>query len=255
MNFSRRQFVKGGVTAFTFGFAAPQMLCDIAFAQGVPSRNLVVVYLSGGNDSLSTVIPYRDPSYASRRPTLAIPAGNVLQIGTDSSNIELGLHPRLRGMKSIFDSGQLAIVQRTGYANQSRSHFTGFDIWGTASTRTHPAPDGSDVISTRSRRPRSACGVEHAARDAAPADGPHRWRARDHEPGNVCLLEPEHRRRGRLRADRADANLVASARRSPAPRVRQFDHASGAGNAGSRGHGGGSIGRRSPIPTTALARR
>jgi len=134
MNFSRRQFVKGGVTAFTFGFAAPQMLCDIAFAQGVPSRNLVVVYLSGGNDSLSTVIPYRDPFYASRRPTLAVPAGNVLQIGVDSSNIELGLHPRLTGLKSIFDAGRLAIVQRTGYANQSRSHFTGFDIWGTAST-------------------------------------------------------------------------------------------------------------------------
>ena len=135
MNYSRRQFVKGGVTAFTFGFAAPQALCDIAFAQGVPSRNLVVVYLSGGNDSLSTVIPYRDANYAARRPTLAVPAGSVLQIGTDSSRIELGLHPRLTGLKSIFDSGRLAIVQRTGYANQSRSHFTGFDIWGTASAQ------------------------------------------------------------------------------------------------------------------------
>jgi uncharacterized protein (DUF1501 family) len=134
MNFSRRQFVKGGVTAFTFGFAAPQVLCDIALAQGVPSRNLVVVYLSGGNDSLSTLIPYRDPAYATRRPTIAIPAGTVLQIGTDSSNVELGLHPRLTGLKEIFDAGRLAIVQRTGYANQSRSHFTGFDIWGTAST-------------------------------------------------------------------------------------------------------------------------
>ncbi|HYE85748.1 MAG TPA: DUF1501 domain-containing protein [Vicinamibacterales bacterium] len=132
MNFSRRQFVKGGVTAFTFGFAAPQALYDIALAQGVSTRNLVVVYLSGGNDSLSTVVPYRDPFYASRRPTLAIPPANVLQIGTDSANIELGLHPRLTGLKSIFDAGRLAIVQRTGYANQSRSHFTGFDIWGTA---------------------------------------------------------------------------------------------------------------------------
>jgi len=135
MNFSRRQFVKGGVTAFTFGFAAPQALCDIAFAQGVPSRNLVVVYLSGGNDSLSTVIPYRDPNYAARRPTLAVPAGSVLQIGSDSSRVELGLHPRLAGLKSIFDGGRLAIVQRTGYANQSRSHFTGFDIWGTANVQ------------------------------------------------------------------------------------------------------------------------
>jgi uncharacterized protein (DUF1501 family) len=135
MDFTRRQFVKGGVTAFTFGFVAPQALCDIAFAQGVPSRNLVVVYLGGGNDSLSTVIPYRDPGYASRRPTLAVPAGNVLQIGSDSSGVELGLHPRLTGLKSIFDAGRLAIVQRTGYANQSRSHFTGFDIWGTANAQ------------------------------------------------------------------------------------------------------------------------
>ena len=135
MNFSRRQFVKGGVTAFTFGFAAPQIMCEIAFAQGIPSRNLVVVYLGGGNDSLSTVIPYNDPFYRSRRPTLAIPAANVLQIGRDSSNVELGLHPRLLGLKSIFDRGRLAIVQRTGYPNQSRSHFTGFDIWGTASVQ------------------------------------------------------------------------------------------------------------------------
>ncbi len=134
MSFSRRQFVKGGVTAFTFGFAAPQVLQDIAFAQALGSRNLVIVYLSGGNDSLSTIIPYRDANYTVRRPTLAIPAANVLQIGRDSSGVELGLHPRLTGLKSIFDGGRLAIVQRTGYANQSRSHFTGFDIWGTAST-------------------------------------------------------------------------------------------------------------------------
>jgi uncharacterized protein (DUF1501 family) len=134
MSFSRRQFVKGGVTAFTFGFAAPQVLQDIAFAQALGSRNLVIVYLSGGNDSLSTVIPYRDPNYTVRRPSQAIPAGSVLQIGRDPSGVELGLHPRLTGLKAIFDGGRLAIVQRTGYANQSRSHFTGFDIWGTAST-------------------------------------------------------------------------------------------------------------------------
>ena len=76
------------------------MLCDIAFAQGVPSRNLVVVYLSGGNDALSTVIPYRDANYYTRRPTLAVPAGNVLQIGRDRGGAELGLHPRLTGLKS-----------------------------------------------------------------------------------------------------------------------------------------------------------
>ena len=140
MNVTRRQFVKGGVTAFTFGFAAPQIMCEIAFAQGIPSRNLVVVYLGGGNDSLSTVIPYNDSFYRSRRPTLAVPAANVLQIGRDASNVELGFHPRLIGLKSIFDGGRLAIVQRTGYQNSSRSHFQGFDIWGTANPTS---PEGT----------------------------------------------------------------------------------------------------------------
>jgi uncharacterized protein (DUF1501 family) len=132
MRFSRRQFVKGGVTAFTFGFAAPQFLSDLAFAQAAPSRNLVVLYLGGGNDALSTLIPYRDPAYYSRRPTLAIPAGSVLQIGTDTGGNALGLHPRLTDLRSIFDQGRLAVIQRTGYLNSSRSHFQGFDIWGTA---------------------------------------------------------------------------------------------------------------------------
>src|SRR5688572_15264891 len=89
MRFTRRQFVKGGISAFTVGFAAPQFLTDLAFAQAAPARNLVVLYLSGGNDALSTLVPYRDAAYYSRRPTLAVPAGNVLQIGSDSSGVEL----------------------------------------------------------------------------------------------------------------------------------------------------------------------
>jgi uncharacterized protein (DUF1501 family) len=132
MKVTRRQFVKGGMAAFTVTFAAPEFLSDLALAQGAHVRNLVVLYLSGGNDSLSMIAPYNDPFYTSRRPTLAVPAGQVLQIGTDSSKVALGLHPRLTGLKQIFDQGRLALVQRTGYPNQSRSHFQGVDIWSTA---------------------------------------------------------------------------------------------------------------------------
>jgi len=129
---TRRTFIKNGVTAFTVGIAAPAFLSDLARAQGVTSRNLVVLDLGGGNDGLSTLVPYADPFYYSRRPTLAVPAGQVLQIGADASGVNLGLHPRLTGLKQIFDQGRLAFIQRTGYANQSRSHFTGTDIWSTA---------------------------------------------------------------------------------------------------------------------------
>jgi uncharacterized protein (DUF1501 family) len=132
MTITRRQFVSGGVAAFTVTFAAPAFLSDLARAQGAQARNLVILYLSGGNDALSMLIPYTDAFYYSRRPTLAVPAGNVLQVGADASRAPLGLHPRLSGLKQIFDAGRLALIQRTGYANQSRSHFLGTDIWSTA---------------------------------------------------------------------------------------------------------------------------
>jgi uncharacterized protein (DUF1501 family) len=129
---TRRYFLRGGAAAFTFSFAAPGFLSDLARAQGAASRNLVVLYLSGGNDALSTLVPYGDSAYYSRRPQLAVPASSVLQVGSDAAGRNLGLHPRLTGLRQIFDAGRLAIVQRTGYENSSRSHFQGTDIWSTA---------------------------------------------------------------------------------------------------------------------------
>jgi uncharacterized protein (DUF1501 family) len=132
MTLSRRDFLRNGASAFTLGLAAPAFLTDLALAQGHAGRNLVVLFLAGGNDALSLLVPYNDPAYYSRRPTIAVPAGEVLPIGTDTAGNVLGLHPRLPGLRALFDRGQLAIVQRTGYENSSRSHFTGTDIWGTA---------------------------------------------------------------------------------------------------------------------------
>jgi uncharacterized protein (DUF1501 family) len=136
MPITRREFVRGGVAAFTVSFAAPAFLSDLARAQGRARRNLVVLYLSGGNDALSTLIPYNDPQYPARRPTIAIPASSVLQIGSDKGGTPLGLHPRLTGLRTIFNAGRLALIQRTGYANSSRSHFEGTDIWSTGDPRS-----------------------------------------------------------------------------------------------------------------------
>jgi uncharacterized protein (DUF1501 family) len=136
MRISRRLFIRDGVATVGLSLVAPAFLSAIAQAQGRSSRRLVVVYLGGGNDSLNTLVSYQDPSYYSRRPTIAIPAGQVLQVGTDSSGRALGLHPRLGGLQNIFNEGRLALVQRTGYPNSSRSHFEATDIWGTANPQT-----------------------------------------------------------------------------------------------------------------------
>src|SRR6187397_550407 len=130
MKVTRRAFVKGGLAAFTVTYAAPEFLCEVARAQGARTRNLVILYLSGGNDSLSMLVPFNDPFYGSRRQGIAV--SNVLPVGSDASRVALGLHPRLTGLSQIFNQGRLALVQRTGYPNQSRSHFQGTDIWSTA---------------------------------------------------------------------------------------------------------------------------
>ncbi len=140
MQFTRREFMRGGVAAFSVGFAAPAFLSELAQAQSATGRSLVVLYLSGGNDALSTLVPYTDPAYYSRRPALAVPAGSVLQVGSDPSGRALGLHPNLIGVKSIFDAGRLAIVQRTGYEDASRSHFKGTDILATADPQAAQGP-------------------------------------------------------------------------------------------------------------------
>ena len=136
MKVSRRLFIRDGVATVTLGLAAPAFLSAIAQAQGLGSRRLVVVYLGGGNDALNTLISYQDPQYYSRRPSIAIPAGQVLQVGTDAAGHTLGLHPRLGGIWNIFNEGRLALVQRTGYQNSSRSHFEATDIWGTGNPQT-----------------------------------------------------------------------------------------------------------------------
>jgi len=138
--FTRREFIRGGVAAFTFSFAAPAFLSELARAQGSARRNLVVLYLAGGNDALSMLVPYTDAQYYARRPVLGIPASNVLQIGSDRAGNALGLNPRLAGLKAIYDSGRLAFIQRTGYENSSRSHFQGTDIWSTASPSSSQGP-------------------------------------------------------------------------------------------------------------------
>ena len=127
----RRQFLQsmlGGSALLSAGLTAPAFLTSTArllAAQGQRGQKvLVVVQLSGGNDGLNTVIPYRDPLYARNRVALRIASPSVLPLADG-----VGLHPQMRGMAELFEQGQLAVVQGVGYPNPNRSHFESMDIW------------------------------------------------------------------------------------------------------------------------------
>ena len=87
---------------------------------------LVVIQLTGGNDYLNTVIPYGDGRYHDNRPTVGIPADQVLPIDDN-----FGFNPALTEIKQLYDAGKVAIVNGIGYPTPNRSHFRSMDIWHT----------------------------------------------------------------------------------------------------------------------------
>ncbi len=89
---------------------------------------LVVIQLSGGNDGLNTVVPFRNDDYYKLRPTIGIDESEVLKL-----NDSLGFHPALAGLKDIYDEGLLTVINNVGYPNPDRSHFRSMDIWHSGS--------------------------------------------------------------------------------------------------------------------------
>ncbi len=129
---------------------------------GVPGpdgkiKKLLFIFLRGANDALNSLIPIQDPAYnLTNRPTLMIPADP----GTDYSAlggcdfpqsssapgdanyatyyyanaIRLGngfaaLHPSLKFLAPVYNSGDLALLHRVAYPKQSRSHFDSQNYW------------------------------------------------------------------------------------------------------------------------------
>ncbi|PZF71479.1 DUF1501 domain-containing protein [Taibaiella soli] len=89
---------------------------------------LVIIQLSGGNDGLNTIIPYRNDIYYGSRPKLAIDRASALSLNDDA-----GIHPALQQVKSLYDQGFVSILNDVGYPRPDRSHFRSMDIWQTGS--------------------------------------------------------------------------------------------------------------------------
>ncbi len=134
MSANRRDFLKTS-SLVALGLGVPGFVSRTALAapqasqSGAKDTLLVVIELSGGNDGLNTVIPFKDPEYRKIRPTLAQPVAQVKKL-----NDELALHPNLDGLAKLWEKQALCIVQGVGYPNPDQSHFRSMDIWQAGST-------------------------------------------------------------------------------------------------------------------------
>jgi len=134
---SRRDFMKKGLVfgagarGLAAGYAAvPDVFAKAVYAAksaGVSNdRVLVMIQLGGGNDGLQTVIPISDGKFRDLRPTLGKEADSALRLDNN-----WGLHQNLKGLKSLYDQGKVAVVQGVGYPTPSFSHFDSIRVWET----------------------------------------------------------------------------------------------------------------------------
>ncbi|WP_407556378.1 DUF1501 domain-containing protein [Winogradskyella sp. 4-2091] len=124
----RRKFIKNSALASSLFFVPNFVKAfeNVATNQ-LGYKRLVIVQLAGGNDGLNTIIPHNNDLYYNARPQLAI-TKDIIKLNDD-----LGFHPSLDPLRSLFDNGELSIINNVGYPNPVRSHFRSMDIWQTAS--------------------------------------------------------------------------------------------------------------------------
>ncbi|WP_343322098.1 DUF1501 domain-containing protein [Sphingobacterium multivorum] len=127
MFIKRRQFLKAGTLA-TASLLLPDFLKAMSSPEALERGNrvLVILQLSGGNDGLNTIVPIRNDIYFRERQTIAV--NNALAL-TD----EAGIHPALSFFKTLYDRGELAVLNNVGYPDPNKSHFRSMDIWHSAS--------------------------------------------------------------------------------------------------------------------------
>lgn len=127
MIIKRREFLKTGSLA-TASLLLPNFLKAMSFPNSLETsaKVLVILQLSGGNDGLNTIVPMRNDIYFRERPTIAI--DNALAL-TD----EAGINPALPFFKTLFESGEMAVLNNVGYPDPNKSHFRSMDIWHSAS--------------------------------------------------------------------------------------------------------------------------
>jgi len=144
MNISRRYFIKGGGIAMLGMASLPSFLQRAVAESASPNKKkMVVLFQRGAMDGLNVVVPFAEPNYYRLRPTIAIPQP---QSGSLDAALDLdgffGLHPSLQPLQSLFQNGQLAVVQAVGSPDPTRSHFDAQDFMESGTPGVKATEDG-----------------------------------------------------------------------------------------------------------------
>ncbi len=138
---TRRVFMKDAAMAVVGTASIPAFLTRSVLAQATTAQSqgkkLVVIFQRGAADGLNVVVPYREPSYYSYRPNIAIPQNQVLDLDGF-----FGLHPAMSALKPLWDQRHLAVVHAAGSPDPTRSHFDAQDYMESGTPGVKATVDG-----------------------------------------------------------------------------------------------------------------
>ncbi|EPJ44982.1 MAG: hypothetical protein OFPII_30660 [Osedax symbiont Rs1] len=118
------------------GFSAAMPHLAFAAAKQVPV--LILIELSGGNDSHNTVIDLQQlTEYQKLRPQLALNRDQRFNLDNN-----FALHNALQGFQVPWNRQELAIVHGLGYPQANKSHFRSIEIWDMATAANQYSDTG-----------------------------------------------------------------------------------------------------------------
>ncbi len=127
---SRRSFLRRSGAALGALAIGDSLLHSVApcYAQssGGTGNLLVLCELSGGFDALSFLAPFRNSTYQSKRPVLALPEADVNPLPDSPS---YGINKQFQFFSDLYAAGQVGIVQQVGYPDGNGSHFESQEIY------------------------------------------------------------------------------------------------------------------------------
>ncbi|MEO3937086.1 DUF1501 domain-containing protein [Dermatophilaceae bacterium Soc4.6] len=121
--FSRRRLLAGGMGVGVAALGSQLVTTRVAYAASAATTGtMVVIFLRGGMDGLSVLVPGADADYLTARGSIAVPASSLIPLDRG-----FGLHPAMAPLQPLISRGQLAAVPAISTPDLSRSHFQAQD--------------------------------------------------------------------------------------------------------------------------------
>jgi len=133
---NRRSIIKllSGLTVLP---VAPKLARANTSLLDTSHKRVILLELSGANDGLNTIVPFKDDRYHELRPSIGLKSADIISLDD-----YFGFNNALSELMPLWENGDMAVVHGLGYPNPNRSHFTSIALWETGGDGNRQRRDG-----------------------------------------------------------------------------------------------------------------